>query len=131
MRPEIHSPIPDSIAANTQPIELLTENGFSILRLWEIEGSPPPIDGNYRFLVRNPESVERKIAVERTNALALRIELITRERIRLSSSFWICCAEKHLANYVWKKDDYPPDDKLCVSQLDPEDLITAIRWRIA
>jgi len=131
MRPEIHSSIPDSIAANTQPIELVTENGFSILRLWEIEGSPPPIDGNYRFLVRNPESVERKIAVERTNALALRIELITRGRIRQGSSFWICCAEKHLANYVWQKDDYPPDDKLCVSQLEPEDLITAIRWRIA
>ncbi len=131
MRPEIHSSIPDSIAANTQPIELVTENGFSILRLWEIEGSPPPIDGNYRFLVRNPESVERKIAVERTNALALRIELITRGRIRQGSSFWICCAEKHLANYVWQKDDYPPDDKLCVSQLEPEDLITAIRWRTA
>ena len=131
MRPEIHSPIPDSIAANTQPIELLTENGFSILRLWEIEGSPPPIDGNYRFLVRNPESVERKIAVERTNALVLRIELITRGRIRQDNSFWICCSERHLAIYVWENDDYPQDDLLRISQLDPDDLMTAIRWQIA
>lgn len=131
MSSEIQSPIPDSIAADTQPIELLTENGFSILRLWEIEGSPPPNAGSYPFLVRNPQRVERKIVVEMTNAVVMRIELFTRGRIQQNSSFWLCCSERHLAIYIWENDDYPPDDKLRVNQLDPDDLMTAIRWQIA
>jgi hypothetical protein len=131
MSAKSQSPIPDSITENTQPIELVTENGFSILRLWEIEGSLPPIDGNFRFLVRNPQNMERKIAVEMTNAIATRIELLTRGRIRQDNSFWICCCERHLAIYVWENNDYPQADKLRVKELDPDDLMTAIRWQIA
>jgi len=125
------SPRPDSFAANTRPIEVVTENGFSILRGWEIHRVPPPLSGSYHFMVRNFQGLEREIIVEIADPVVVQVEVSTRERIRLGSSFWICCAEKHLANYVWQKDDYPPDDKLWVSQLEPEDLITAIRWRIA
>jgi len=130
MSAKSQSPIPDSITENTQPIELVTENGFSILRLWEIQGSPPPIAGSYPFLVRNAPSLERKIAVEMTNAIVVQIELSTRGRIRQDNSFWICCAERHLAIYVWENNDYPPGDKLQVNQLDPDDLMTAIDWQI-
>jgi hypothetical protein len=124
------SPRPDSFAANAQPIEVLTGNEFSILRLWEIDRVPPPLSGSYHFMVRNSQSEKREIIVEIADPVVVQVEVSTRERIQLGSSFWICCAEKHLANYVWQKDDYPPDDRLCVGQLDPEDLITAIRWAL-
>jgi hypothetical protein len=131
MSREIQSPIPDSFTANTGTIELVTENGFSILRLWEIGGGPAPIAGNYPFMVRSPQSVERPIAVEFTDAIVRQIELSTRGRIRQSNSFWICCAERHLAIYVWEHDDYPEGDKLRVNQLDPDDLMTSMRWQMA
>ena len=89
---------------------------------------PPPSDGNYPFLVRDPQSMERIVAVEIADDVVVQIELRTSLRILLSSSFWICCAERHLATYVWENDDYPPDDRLWVKQLDPEDCILAIRW---
>jgi hypothetical protein len=131
MSQKIQSTIPDSFAANTPPIELVTENEFSILRWWEIGGLPPPISGSYDFLVRNPQSMERKVAVEITDAIVMQIELFTRGRIRQGNSFWLCCAERHLAIYIWENDDYPENDKLRVIRLDPDDVITAIRWQIA
>jgi hypothetical protein len=120
--------MPDSSPANTRPIELVTENGFSILRPWEIDRVPPPSTGLYDFIVRNPWSLEREITVEITNDAVIQIEKQTMGRILLHSSFWICCAERHLATYVWENDDYPPGDRLRVKQLDPEDCLLAIRW---
>jgi hypothetical protein len=125
------SPLPDSFTADVRPIEVVTENGFSILRLWEIDRVPPPWSGSYPFMVRNSQREEREITVEIADHLVAQIEISTRARIRPGDAFWICCAERHLAIYVWEKDDYPPGDKLWVRQLDPDDLITAIRWQVA
>ena len=115
--------------ANTRPIELVTENGFSILRVWEIDRVPPPLAGNYHFMVRNPQSLAREITVKIADDLVVQIELQTRRRILLCSSFWIYCAERHLATYLWENDAYPLGDRLCVSRLDPEDFALAIRWQ--
>lgn len=131
MCPTSQSPIPDSFAANTPPIELVTENEFSIVRWWEIGGLPPPIAGSYDFVVRNPQNIERKVAVEITDAIVMQIELFTRGRVQQGNSFWMCCAERHLAIYILENDDYPENDKLRIIRLDPDDLITAIRWQIA
>jgi hypothetical protein len=121
--------MPDSVPAITRPIELVTENGFAILRLWEIDRMPPPKAGSYHFMVRNPPSLEREIIVEIADDLVVQIELKTRRRILPGSSYWICCAERHLATYLWENDDYPLGDRLCVNQLDPEDVMSAIRWK--
>ena len=118
----------ESVPADDRPIELLTENGFSILRPWEIGRVPPPIAGNYPFLVRSPQGLERVVAVEIADDAVVQIELQTRLRILLSSSFWICCAERHLATYVYENDDYPPGDRLRVEQLSAEECMSAIRW---
>ena len=124
-------PQADKSVARTRPIELLTQNGFIILRAWEIEGVPPPISGTYHFRVRNPQNVERDIIVEVAEAIVARVAIQTGGRILRNSSFWICCAERHLANYVWEIDDFPVNNKLRVEQLDPEDVISAVRWREA
>ena len=89
---------------------------------------PPPSDGTYAFNVRDPQSMERVVAVEIADDAVVQIELLTRLRILLSSSFWICCAERHLATYVYENDDYPPGDRLRVEQLSPEECMAAIRW---
>ncbi len=121
----------DRSPANRRPIELVTENGFCILRLWELERTPPPVDGKYDFLVRNPHGLERAraIVVEVALEAVTEIERYTRGRIALSNSFWIYCAERHLATYVWENDDYPAKGILIVEQLTIDDFDLAIRWK--
>jgi len=120
--------MPESSLADARPIELVTENGFSILRLWEISREALLSAGRYTFMVRNTQSSEREITVEIADALVVEIELKTRGRILTGSTYWICCAERHLATYLWESDGYPPGDRLCVERLDPEDVMSAIRW---
>ena len=67
--------MPESSPANARPIELVTESGFSILRLWEINREPLPLTGRYNFLVRNPPNTEREITVEIADELVVEIEL--------------------------------------------------------
>lgn len=66
--------------------------------------------------------------VEVADDVVAQIEKYTRGRIVLCSSFWIYCAELHLANHVWQNDDYPPTGRLRIDQLTPEDFALAIRW---
>jgi hypothetical protein len=122
---------PDSVEAEIRPIELVTENGFAVLRSWEIDGLPRPAGGSYLFIVRNPQNRQKGITVETSPEVVQQVEFQTRGRILLSSSFWICCAERQLANYLWQNDDYPPGERLWVERLTPDELITAIRWKSA
>ena len=121
---------PELSPAKNRPIELQTENGFCILRSWEIDRLPAPIAGKYDFLVRNPHGLERarEIVVEVARDAVAEIERYTRGRIAIRNSFWIYCAERHLATYVWKNDDYPPEGLLIVKQLTGDDFDLAIRW---
>ena len=128
MRNQSERSVPDSVPEVARPIELVTENEFSILRLWEIDREPPPTAGNYTFLVRNPLSLERQITVEIADALIVDIELKTTRRIRSGNTYWICCAERHLATYVWENDCSPPDQRLRVECLTPRDINLANRW---
>ncbi len=118
----------DPCEEETRPIELVTENGFSILRPWEIDGASPPQTTTYIFLVRDSQSREREIAVEIADELVLSIELRTNGRVLSGNAFWTCCAERHLATFLWETGDYPPVDRLRVNLLNPEDVMSAIRW---
>ena len=119
--------MPENSPSSIRPIELFTENGFSIVRLWEIDRTPAPVSGDYPFVVRNPQNIEREIKVEITEDLVVQVTMRSRGRILLYSTFWISCAERHLAIYLWENDDYPPGDKLSVTLLDPDDCDLALR----
>lgn len=124
---------PDDVRTNdtensARPIEFLTENGFAIVRHWEIDGSPFPTDGSFSFRVRDPEGAEREVVVEIATALIVETAFSTRGRVQVSSSFWICCAERHLADYVSDHQNLPDGDELLVETLDPEEVILATRW---
>jgi hypothetical protein len=125
---QINQNNPDDLTANRRPIEFLTENGYAIVRSWEIDRVPVPINGTYSFVVKREQGPEREIVVTIAAELFANILRQTRAKISNSCSFWICCAERHLANYLWEKDDYPPGDELAVDHLDPEDVMSAVNW---
>ncbi len=118
----------DSAAARCRPIELITENGFSIVRPSESDGPKRAPEGTYVFMVSDPEGSELEITVGIDQKAVNEVTLRSRGRISSESSYWICCAERHLAEYLWENNNYPPDGKLRVEQLTPEDLNLAIRW---
>lgn len=111
-----------------RPIEFLTENGFSIVRQWEIDGSSVPTDGSFCFLVRPPQGAECGVVVEIANELNFETAFTTRGRIQISSSFWICCAERHLADYVTEHHGCPDGNRLLVESLDCDEVMLALGW---
>ena len=118
----------DVAAARCRPIELITENGFSIVRASELDGARPSPAGKYEFVVGDAHRNQMEITVEIDGKAVIEITLRSRGRISSQSSYWICCAERHLAEYLWENDGYPPDGKLMVDQLALEDLNLANRW---
>ena len=118
----------DTAAARSRPIELITENGFSIVRPGERDEPRRAPDGSYVFMVGDPEGSEREITVSIDQQAVNEITLRSRARISSDGSYWVVCAERHLAEYLWENDNYPPDGKLRVEQLTLEDLNLAIRW---
>jgi hypothetical protein len=113
---------------NQNSIEFHTENGFVIVRPWEAKGSSAPAAGAFRFRVHNPDGIERDISVEISNQLLNETALRTRGRIETPSQFWICCAERRLANYLMERDEFPTANEMKIDTLDREDVLLAIRW---
>jgi hypothetical protein len=111
-----------------RPIEFLTENGFSISRLCEINNFIPSAGLVQRFLVRDPDGFELEITVEIDESVARALVRRSRGRVSTDSSYWVCCAERHLANYLWENDDFPPDASLSVDQPILDDIDFAQRW---
>jgi hypothetical protein len=121
-------PAPADSPALSQPIELITENGFSIVRADEISGATPSFFGEYRFLVRDTQHSELEVVVRISPESV--IEIIWRSLCRISSdsTYWICCAERHLADYLWQNNHFPPAAELWVEPLTLCDLNLARTW---
>lgn len=109
-------------------VEFLTENGFVIVRPWEAKGAAVPSEGRFRFRVMDPEATEREINVEFSNQLRQETAFRTSGRIEMTSQFWICSAERRLANYLMEHDEFPPANEMMIETLDREDVLLAIRW---
>ena len=120
--------IPNSSAEEQRPIEFLTENGFSIIRLCDIDESITAGGTTHSFVVRDPHGYELKVTVDISDSAVAEIISRSSGRLFLNSSYWICCAERHLANYLWENDDYPPEARLEVEMLTLDDLNLARRW---
>ena len=120
--------VQDSEAARSQPIQLVTENGFSIVRASDLYGDGATDAREHSFLVRDPHGYELDIAVEIVPAVVVEVFKRSQGRISAGSSYWICCAERHLADYLLDQDDYPPAARLKVDRLTPDDVDCAMRW---
>jgi hypothetical protein len=120
--------IPKCSAKAQRPIEFLTENGFSIIRLCDIDESISAAGTTHQFLVRDSDGYELQITVNVSDTAIEQIVRRSRGHISQDSSYWIACAERGLAAYLSENDDYPPDARLDVDQLTPDDLDLAGRW---
>jgi len=119
---------PDCLVNESSPIQYVTENGFSIIRLCDIDESIPAGGTKHSFVVRDPHGYELEITVDISDSAAAEIISRSSGRMSLNSSYWICCAERHLADYLWENDDYPPEARLKVEVLTLNDLNLARRW---
>ena len=117
------------MAQAKSPIKYLTENGFSIIRLSDLDTSVNNTPRECRFLVQDEHDVEREIKVCFSEDLMARIRVRRRGALSDESVFWLVCAESYLATYLWENDDYPPGDRLTMNELSPDELMLAIHWR--
>ena len=120
---------PEPVAQTKPPIKYFTENGFSIIRLSDIDQSVINTPEECRFLVQDERDVEREIKVSFSGDLVARIRFRRRGELSDKSVFWLVCAESCLARYLWEENDYPPDDRLTMNELSPDELMLAIHWR--
>ena len=120
---------PDPVAQTQSPITYLTENGFIIIRSSDIDPLVINTPVESRFLVHGEHDVEREIRVSFSQDLITRIRLRRRAALPDKSMFWVVCAERCLATYLWEKSDYPPNGRLTVNELSPDELMLAIHWR--
>ncbi|HXM47181.1 MAG TPA: hypothetical protein VN956_04885 [Pyrinomonadaceae bacterium] len=120
--------IPDSLAKKASPIQYVTENGFSIVRLSEVDKSVTATSRECRFLVRNERGWEREVTVAFEESLVAEIQSRRRNRLLDSSVFWLVCAEQCLATYLWENDDYPERGQLIISELPADQLLLATHW---
>lgn len=115
-------------AVEHRPIEFLTQNGFSIVRLCEIDNLIPAGGFSHRFLVRDTDGFELEITVDVAEGVAQALASRSRGHLTAASSYWVCCAERHLAEYLCEQEDYPADATLIVDQPSLDDLNLARRW---
>jgi|SRR5580765_6420217 len=111
------------------PIKYLTENGFSIVRLSEIDASVKHAPNDCRFLVQHDDRSERVIKVAFAETLIDTLRVKRRTPLSEASPFWIVCAESCLAQYLWEQNEFPPHDQLNVQELSPDELVLALHWR--
>ena len=120
---------PEPMAQAKSPIKYLTENGFSIIRLSDLDSSVINSPGECRFLVQDEHDVEREIKVGFSEDLVARIRIRRRGALSDNSLFWLVCAESRLATYLWENTGYPAGGRLTMNELSPDELMLAIHWR--
>ena len=120
---------PDRFAQPLPPIKYLTENGFSIVRLSDVDPSVINTPRECRFLVHQESGIEREVAARFTDSLISDLRIRRRARLSESSVFWLVCAESYLARFLWEKNEFPPQGQLIISELSPDELMLALHWR--
>jgi len=121
-------PTPVESTPRTPTIMVVTENGFTIERLCETE-EPATTDSasGCHFVVRGPNDEEQLVIVAFGEAAIGLVKTIQGSNsLSRSSPFWLCFAERHLAEYLWENNHYPPGGLLTIDQLS-ENLHLAIR----
>ena len=113
------------------PISVVTENGFSIVRLGDMEESSFASGIECHFAVRAPDGDERRITVVFTEAALTPLKNQREELAGLprSARFWENCSENHLATFLWENDCYPSNECLFISSLSFADLVRARRFK--
>ena len=110
------------------PIQYVTENGFSIIRQCEVDGSENDTPRECRFLVRNERGWEREVTVHFAESLIAQIQRRRQTRLSETSVLWLICAEQCLATYLQERGHYPEGGQLNVHELSLDALLLATHW---
>jgi hypothetical protein len=112
----------------SSPIQYVTENGFSIIRLSEVDGLENDTARECRFRVRNERGWEREVTVHFEESLIAQIQSRRRSRLSETSVLWLICAEQCLATYLWENDNYPDGGRLNIGEVSVDELLLATHW---
>jgi len=119
---------PDRWPQTNPPIKYVTENGFSIIRLSEIDPLVIDTPKDCHFLVQDEDGAEREVRVGFTEQLITSLRIRRRVPLPESSPFWLVCAESFLARFLWEEDEWPTELTL-ITELTPDELMLALHWR--
>jgi hypothetical protein len=103
-------------------IKFVTENGFTIERTCEREKSPTDSASGCHFVVRGPDHRERRVTVVFGEAAIRLVQSLQSSPLALDSPLWICRAERYLATYLWKENDFPLHRHLTIDQLSAQNV---------
>jgi DNA-binding response OmpR family regulator len=117
--------LPADRPAGSMDITVLTMNGFQILRTDAARPSQP----EHAFRVKHvADATEFTVTVSIDPEAVDRVARLTHRRLDPASAFWRLQAERLLSAYVWSEGSGPPDGRLTVRDVSPEDLDVAARW---
>jgi hypothetical protein len=108
-------------------IKFVTENGFAIERVCEGGSFTTDSASECHFVVYGSKGEERWVTVAFAEAAIRRIQSLRLIPLPANSPFWLRCAERHLATYLWEMNNYPPAGSLRIDQLSDENLRLAMR----
>src|SRR5712691_9157985 len=102
-------------------VEVVTENGFCITRACELKVSGSDSASECHFIVGISSAGIRSVRVRFTEAAIAMAQEQRRSLtpLSLTNSFWLHCAERHLAKYVLENSECPPDGLLTIDALSP------------
>ncbi len=120
---------PQRLPRVTTPIKYLTENGFGIVRVCDLDRLVRSSPSDCRFLVQRDDETEHEIEVSFAQNLVAALRIRRRTPLSEASVFWIVCAESYLANYLWEHDVLPPHGHLAIEELSPDLLMLALHWQ--
>jgi len=120
---------PDCLSLPVKPIKYVTENGFVIIRAADIGDFILDSPARCHFYVENEKGSRRSVTVSFADPVMLQIRLRRNSPLSERSVFWLVCAESCLAQYLWEKNEFPPDGALIISELPPDELMLALHWR--
>jgi hypothetical protein len=120
---------PQNLPRAATPIKYLTENGFSIVRLCDLNKAEAISPDDCGFLVQRDDGPPREVHVNFAQVLVTDLLIQRRNGLSATSVFWLVCAESCLANYLWERDQFPPNDRLAIQALSPDELMLGLHWR--
>lgn len=135
--PNLHMtpmPVEDEVPASNSaranpPIEYVTDNGFSIVRLSELQPAMVNSKSECHFWLRQPNGEESAVSVEFVGGAVAQLQRQRHIPLPDTSDFWLTLAEQQLAIYVWKNNHSPAGGHLVIGQLSSDDLVLAAGWR--
>ena len=118
---------PDRLS-RVQPVKYITENGLTILRSADVDSTVIDLPNECHFQVQHENGSRRDITVRFADSVVVLVRIRRRMPLAERTLFWLVCAESCLVQYLWEKNDFPPDGSLVINELPPEEFMLALHW---